>query len=83
MRGTAHTMCARRSTHLKGMLLGWRGWKQGVYVNDLEKQFITTLPNGGVFIDGHYGTQKQCEQAATANQECVEGTVLRKENYDN
>lgn len=41
---------------------------------------ITTLPNGGVFIDGHYKTQMQCLQVATTNQECTEATVVRKEN---
>lgn len=44
---------------------------------------ITTSPMGGVFIDGHYETQAQCEQIAIANQECVEGTVMRpKEQHD-
>lgn len=44
---------------------------------------VTTLPTGGVFIDGHYETQMECLQVATPEQECIEGTVMRpKENHD-
>ena len=46
---------------------------------------ITTSPiTGDVFIDGHYETLTQCLQVATANQECIEGTVMRpKESHGN
>lgn len=44
---------------------------------------ISTSPTGDVFIDGHFDLLLQCLSVATAEQECVEGTVLRqKEQYD-
>ena len=46
---------------------------------------VTTSPTtGDVSIDGHFDSLLQCEQAATAEQECIEGTVMRpKELHDN
>lgn len=41
---------------------------------------ITTSPTGDVFIDGRFDSLLQCLSVATVEQECVEGTVLRKEN---
>lgn len=44
---------------------------------------ISTSPTGDVFIDGRFDSLLQCLSVATAEQECVEGTVLRqKEQYD-
>lgn len=39
---------------------------------------ISTSPlTGDVFINGHFDSLLQCLQVATADQQCVEGTVLR------
>lgn len=44
---------------------------------------MSTSPTGDVFIDGHFDSLLQCLSVATAEQECVEGTVLRqKEQYE-